>query len=115
VFIALPVLAAFGAIGVICGVVGGGLPLLGLTPIAFVGRISYGLYLWHWVTPRMIEPLPIAEGRAFIAFALAIAASIVSFHLVERSALRFKERFRRLPDAPEIPGSPELAPRPAGT
>jgi peptidoglycan/LPS O-acetylase OafA/YrhL len=100
-FVALPVLAALGALGVIVGVMGGGLRLLGLAPISYVGRISYGLYLWHWVTPRMIEPLPIAEGRTVIAFALAFAASVASFHLVEQPALRLKARFRRVPPEPD--------------
>ena len=114
-FVALPVLAALGAVGVICGVMGGGLRLLGIAPIAYVGRISYGLYLWHWVTPRMIEPLPIAEGRTLIAFALAFAASALSFQFIERPALRLKSRFRRVPKEPDFVPPPELAPRAAAT
>ena len=98
-------LAALGALGVICGAMDGRLGLLGLRPVAYVGRISYGLYLWHWVTPRLLEPW-VAEGdRTVIGLALAIAATVVSFHVIERPALRLKARFRR------VAGGLEAAPR----
>jgi peptidoglycan/LPS O-acetylase OafA/YrhL len=78
-------------------------------PVA-IGRISYGLYLWHypvflcltrddtgltvWATGWSFWPL--LALRLVVTFALATA----SFVLVERPFLRIKRRFERLADRP---------------
>ncbi len=59
--------------------------VLGWEPIAYLGRISYGLYLWHW--PLVIWIIGDREGfrwvRAIAVIVLTIAAAAVSYHLVE--------------------------------
>ena len=62
-----------------------GLPLLlGSTPVAYVGRISYGVYLWHWplcvwfIGDRDFDPL-----RALAVATGTIVAAALSYHLVE--------------------------------
>ncbi len=68
---------------------------LSLAPVRWVGRISYGLYLWHWPVYVVLTPgrtglntVPLFALR--IAVTVAIAA--LSFYLVEapirRGALR---------------------------
>ncbi len=61
--------------------------LLSVAPVRYVGRISYGLYIWHW--PIFIWLNHARTGlvsyelfavRALVTFAV----SVVSFHLVER-------------------------------
>jgi peptidoglycan/LPS O-acetylase OafA/YrhL len=60
---------------------------LGWKPLAFVGRISYGLYLWHF--------LFIWSGLAApVVVLLSFAAAIVSFYVIERPFLRVKDRLR---------------------
>ncbi len=62
--------------------------LLGVRPLAWVGRISYGLYLAHWPVDVAINgdryytwsPTAVLAARFVAAFALALA----SYHLVER-------------------------------
>jgi peptidoglycan/LPS O-acetylase OafA/YrhL len=60
--------------------------------LTYLGRRSYALYLWHmpigyWL--RGLDTLP----HLLIAGGLSIAAAELSFRLVERPALRLKERF----------------------
>ncbi|MCB0976050.1 MAG: acyltransferase [Acidimicrobiales bacterium] len=69
-------------------------------PVAYLGRISYGVYLWHWpiiiiaTLDHDIAPLPLFIGAALGATAIAAA----SYHLIE-TPIRFGTFFnrRRLP------------------
>ncbi len=61
--------------------------VLSLTPIRYVGRISYGLYIWHW--PIFVwlnhERTGLIGWQLFVVrVVVTFAVSVVSFHLVER-------------------------------
>jgi peptidoglycan/LPS O-acetylase OafA/YrhL len=62
--------------------------LLTLRPIVALGRISYGFYLWHVLIVRG----PGIEGRlpVIATFVLTLAASAVSYSLIERPFRRRK-------------------------
>ena len=75
--------------------------VLGAPALAWVGRISYGLYLWHFpllsLTPKLIHGFIPMTHRVRgldvpLAYALAFAAAAVSYYAVERPFLRWKAR-----------------------
>jgi peptidoglycan/LPS O-acetylase OafA/YrhL len=63
--------------------------LLQSAPLTWLGRRSYGLYLWHYPLFLLTEDWP-----SPLRVLLALAAASVSFAAIERPALRLKERFR---------------------
>jgi peptidoglycan/LPS O-acetylase OafA/YrhL len=99
----------------------GGLPrqFLRLRVIAWLGLVSYGLFLWHgrW-TQYFIEKgaggwLPQIHSGFLVMLTLVLACSLAcaaaSYYLVERPILRYKDGFRRRPREP----APDPAPDPA--
>ncbi len=70
--------------------------LLALPPLAFVGRISYPLYLWHWpilVLLRVEVGQPSRASRV-IALGLSLALAWLTYRLVEMP-LRWGGRERK--------------------
>ena len=66
---------------------------LSIAPMVFLGRISYGLYLWH--LPILAAFGVMGAGLtpvAIPAVALAVAAATASYYLVELPFLRRKSR-----------------------
>jgi peptidoglycan/LPS O-acetylase OafA/YrhL len=67
--------------------------VLALPPLPAIGRISYGLYLFHWPVFNLVHGLSIRwSGASYtaVAFALTFAVATGSYLLVERRALRAK-------------------------
>ena len=100
----------------------GGAPrrFLALRPVAWLGLISYGLFLWHarWTELFLDEGarewLPQVGSAFFVVLALVLACSLVaaaaSYYLVERPLLRYKDGFRRRRRAPVPPPAAERQP-----
>ena len=91
----LPVLgtAAVIAGGTAAGTRGAG-RLIGTGPFRFVGRLSYGWYLWHWPV-LMIWPAALARPaglKSNLVFAVAaLGLAWVTYHLVENPVRRRPE------------------------
>ena len=83
----LPVL---GTAALVAAGVGGSSPvtrLLGVRPLTWIGDLSYSLYLWHWpilVLGPAHPALPEGPAGTAVLVLLALAASVVTFHLVEK-------------------------------
>ncbi|WP_433608602.1 acyltransferase family protein [Dactylosporangium sp. CA-139114] len=63
-------------------------PLLGAAPLRWIGRLSYGWYLWHWpalVIAAHLHDGPLVQPAAAIA---ALLPAWLSLHLVE-NPIRF--------------------------
>lgn len=92
--------ALFAAAPIMLGVPGaGGVPerLLTLRPIAWVGLISYGIFLWHHpLTGKLVGVQDWTSHGSFIIYTLVVlgiatACATVSYYVVERPILRFKD------------------------
>jgi peptidoglycan/LPS O-acetylase OafA/YrhL len=69
-------------------------------PLRWTGRISYGLYLWHYPIILIVQPHLLQEPRGVRLAVLALAsyaAAAASYYLLERYFLRRKSRSERVP------------------
>jgi peptidoglycan/LPS O-acetylase OafA/YrhL len=62
-------------------------------PLVWIGKISYGLYLWHFPIFWKLEGMNIPNGlKSCLMFTTAFAVAALSYHFVERPFLRLKSR-----------------------
>jgi peptidoglycan/LPS O-acetylase OafA/YrhL len=67
---------------------------LSFPPLLWVGRVSYGLYLWHhfFVASVRDHPWPLSVKLA-VGLALSFVVTTYSYHVLELPFLKLKERF----------------------
>jgi peptidoglycan/LPS O-acetylase OafA/YrhL len=83
-----------------------------LRPMRAIGRVSYGLYLWHlpvFLIMLRIQPRWNSNVTILVALSIAVAGTLASWFLVEKNALRLKQRLE-----PARPPKPTSVPTPAG-
>lgn len=68
--------------------------LLRLKPLAFLGTISYGLYLWHVPLLFILREQGISDHLLLMVLpSVTIGISTLSYYLVERPILRLRDNF----------------------
>ncbi|WP_082209171.1 acyltransferase [Novosphingobium sp. B-7] len=70
--------------------------LLNHPVLVWLGRLSYSLYVWHYL-PRLLGPMllgvaPLMGVRIAFDLGLALVAALLSYHLVERPILALRRR-----------------------
>jgi len=72
-----------------------GMKLLENKTIVFIGRLSYSLYLFHWVAMATMDLYHPAKNIAWylLFFTLTATLSLVSFFLVEKPVLKLRKKF----------------------
>ncbi len=79
--------------------------LFSLRPMVWMGKVSYGLYLWHLPIDRFITndrlnaSTPVTQ---VVRLAMTLAVVTASFYLLEQPFLRLKRRFERRPDPASV-------------
>jgi peptidoglycan/LPS O-acetylase OafA/YrhL len=73
--------------------------------LTYLGRISYGLYVFHWMFVVIFSVAsahaPVDRfARAMAALVATIATAAGSYHFFEKPFLRLKERLARVPSRP---------------
>jgi peptidoglycan/LPS O-acetylase OafA/YrhL len=79
--------------------------VLGWGPVAWLGLVSYGIFLWHH--PLTEQFLHVQDWTAhgsfliytFVVFAVATACATASYYLVERPILKYKDPRPKAPPA----------------
>ncbi|MCG5216059.1 acyltransferase family protein [Streptosporangium sp. KLBMP 9127] len=81
--------------------------VLSVRPLQFVGKVSYGMFLWHipvilWYTNGTMssENFPLTW---LIVQAGAFVLGVVSYYVVEKPALTLRNRFGKKPVEPSTP------------
>lgn len=70
---------------------------LELPAVVYLGKISYGLYLWHWPLIYVFSECPWPAWKTAPLCAVTIVSvTLASFYLLERPCLRLKTRFQKV-------------------
>ena len=69
----------------------------GLGALMHLGRVSYGLYVFHVLAIAVVSLGRFGPFRVPASFALTVAMALISYQWLERPFLKLKERFAAVP------------------
>jgi peptidoglycan/LPS O-acetylase OafA/YrhL len=95
-----PLLSLAGAV-VVAGLAAGAATaptgVLSVAPLRWLGRVSYGVYLWHWPIYTVLDADVLANqwARTGARIAVTLVVAALSYHLVEQPVRRGRVRTRQ--------------------
>jgi peptidoglycan/LPS O-acetylase OafA/YrhL len=101
-------LAALGSIGILLSVLASTPPWYAFKPLVYLGRISYGLYVFHLLGLKLADVIGAhaslgalsVKGQGLLGFFLTVVMAMISYHALEKPFLRMKERFAHVLSRP---------------
>ena len=82
-------------------------------PMVFLGEVSYGFYLWHYLVIKQIGRTELSKHGVWggmlllvVAFAISVALATLSYYLLERPVMTWARR-RFSPNRLDAVGAPE--------
>ncbi len=90
--------------------------VLEFAPFKYLGKISYGIYVYHYFVPFLIAPFFSAMGFRYempgptnfiLSSLVAIGFAALSWHIFEFPINNLKRHFQYSPNVQEIPSIPE--------
>jgi peptidoglycan/LPS O-acetylase OafA/YrhL len=80
---------------------------LSWSPLCWFGRISYGLYLWHWLVLKNTNLDYLGYWQPLVRLGMTLGVAAASFYIVERPFNRLKTRFAVSPTTSRSAARPD--------
>jgi peptidoglycan/LPS O-acetylase OafA/YrhL len=101
-------LVALSSIGIVLSVLESVRPWYAFKPLVYLGRISYGLYVFHLLGLKLADVVGarlsfgshLIKGQGLLGFLLTLVMAMISYHALEKPFLRMKERFAHVQSRP---------------
>jgi peptidoglycan/LPS O-acetylase OafA/YrhL len=101
-------LVALSSISIVLSVLVSTPPWYAFRPLVYLGRISYGLYVFHLLGLKLADVIGahasvgarFVKGQGLLGFFLTVAMAMISYHALEKPFLRMKERFSHVLSRP---------------
>lgn len=88
---------ALGAGLIVLAVFGAGWPIFDSTALRYLGKISYGLYVFHelaiWISDKLSSVIHFPGSQFIFALGITILLAAISYAVLESPFLKLKERF----------------------
>ncbi|HXZ33136.1 MAG TPA: acyltransferase [Terriglobales bacterium] len=102
-------LVALCSIGIVLSILSSAPPWFAYKPLVYLGRISYGLYVFHLLGLKLADIIGahasfgtrFVKGQGLLGFFLTVAMAMISYYALEKPFLRMKERFSYVLSRPE--------------
>ena len=99
---------ALSSIGILLSVLVSTPPWYACKPLVYLGRISYGLYVFHLLGLKLADAIGahasfgarFVKGQGLLGFLLTVVMAMISYHALEKPFLRMKERFSHVLSRP---------------